>query len=81
MFSNIKDVDALDKLLFVGIFFFAGVLLVLAKWDADDGQTFQVISGLLTGFSGAFFARLKPKPDTTPGANTATVGPTNGTNK
>lgn len=82
MFSNLKDIDPLDKLLLFGIVFFAGILIYIARWAPQDGQTFQVISGLLTGFSGAFFARLKPKPDASTTTSTGTAGDTiGGTNK
>ena len=64
MVTNIKDIDAVDKLLFLGIVFFTFVLLAIARFQPNDGQTFQIIGGLLTGFSGAFFARMKPKADT-----------------
>jgi hypothetical protein len=82
MFKNFKDIDPIDKMLLFGIVFFTGVLIYIARWAPQDGQTFQVVSGLLTGFSGAFFARLKPKPDsTTPtGLNTGGDVPS-GTNK
>jgi uncharacterized membrane protein YjjP (DUF1212 family) len=63
MFKNLRDVDPLDKLLLLSILFFAGMLIYIARWAPNDGQTFQVISGLLTGFSGAFLARIKPKAD------------------
>ena len=58
--SRIRDVEAVDKLLCGGIAFFTILLVAISKWSPNDGQTFQVVSGLLTGFSGAFFARMKP---------------------
>lgn len=69
--TNMKEIDALDKLLFTGIIFFAIVLVAIARLMPNDGQTFQVISGLLTGFAGAFFGRMKPKGDTTKTPDTA----------
>ena len=51
MIKNLRDIDALDKLLFIGIVFFTLLLMLEAKFYASDGQTFQVLSGLLTGFS------------------------------
>ena len=60
---DLKNIDAIDKLLFLGILIFTALLMIEAKFYATDGQTFQVISGLLTGFSGAFLARIKPKQD------------------
>lgn len=50
-------------LLFVGILFFTGMLFVADKWYPNDGQLFQVVSGLLTAFGGAFMTRIKPKGD------------------
>lgn len=70
--TRIKDIDALDKLLFFGIIFFVFILIYLARFEANDGQTFQVISGLITGFAGAFFGRMKPKADTTKPDNVIT---------
>lgn len=54
-----KQLDPILKLLLGGIVFFLAVLLYIQKWFPNDGQTFQVVAGLLTGFSGAFlgFAR------------------------
>lgn len=88
--TSIRDIDALDKLLFFGIIFFVFILIYLARFEANDGQTFQVISGLITGFAGAFFGRMKPKADKTPDANSTTavtpaptpdMGGASGTNK
>lgn len=83
MVTRIKDIDALDKLLFFGIIFFVFILIYLARFEANDGQTFQVISGLITGFAGAFFGRMKPKadatkPDTSTTATVITPTPTIG---
>lgn len=50
-------------LLFVGMIFFTGMLFAAEKWFPADGQMFQVVAGLLTGFSGAFFMRVKPKQE------------------
>lgn len=57
-------------MLFVGIFTAAGLMLYCEHFFKDDGQVFQVMAGLVTGFSGALFTKLKgdtPKPpDTVP---------------
>ncbi len=63
--SKLKDIEAVDKMLMCGIFFFAMLLIAISKWSPGDGQTFQVISGLLTGFSAAFFARMSPQSKST----------------
>lgn len=47
-------------LLFYGMIFFAGVLIGVEYFFKEDGQMFQVIAGILTGFTGAFFGRMKP---------------------
>lgn len=46
--------DPILKLLLGGILFFTVVILYTQKYFPNDGQTFQVFSGLLTGFAGAF---------------------------
>ncbi len=51
-----KRMDPILKLLLAGIVFFTVVLLYTQKWFPDDGQTFQVVAGLLTSFGGAFLA-------------------------
>lgn len=53
--------DPIIVLLAAGLVFFTVTLLGVAHWMSSDGQTFQVISGLLTGFAGAFFARIDPR--------------------
>ena len=64
--ARLRDVAAIDKLLFIGILFFTILLITMSKWSPTDGQTFQVISGLLTAFSGAFFARINPQSRVAP---------------
>lgn len=49
-------------LLLVGlVLFFTCILVWVAKFMSSDGQTFQIIAGLVTGFSGALLMRVKPK--------------------
>ena len=60
MQSNAR-VEPVVLLLFVGMLFFTGVLLFTAWIWPSDGQVFQVIAGILTAFSGAFFMRIKPR--------------------
>lgn len=59
-----KSIEPIVFLLFGGIIFFTLLLVAISKWSPNDGQTFQVVSGLLTGFAGAFMMRVKP-PSTT----------------
>ena len=73
--SDPVKVETIDKLLLAAVLFFTLLLVAISKWSPNDGQTFQVISGLLTGFAGAFFARLKTTADkkTPPENTTATA--------
>jgi hypothetical protein len=57
-----KQVDPILYLLATLVLLFTILLFVSAKFLTNDGQTFQVMSGLLTGFAGAFLGRVKP-PD------------------
>jgi len=67
--SHSATVEPIDRLLYGGIMFLVLVLVGVSKWSPNDGQTFQVISGLLTTFSGAFVGRMVPKKSTgVPGA-------------
>ena len=72
--NMIKNLDAIDMLLFLGIVLFTALIMVIAKFYPNDGQTFQVVSGLLTGFAGAFLARIKPNPDPSATTNGTTTG-------
>lgn len=56
-----KRIDPTLLLLFFGLVFFTGILIFVEKVFSTDGQVFQVISGVLTGFAGAFFGRMKPQ--------------------
>ncbi len=47
--------------------FFTAMIFVAEHFFASDGQIFQVISGLLTGISGAFLMRIKPRGPASPG--------------
>ena len=65
-------------LLFIGMLVFTGILLYVQKFFPNDGQTFQVIAGLLSAFSGAFFMRVKPRGtngDATPPATNGAPPP------
>lgn len=58
-----KTVDPILIVLALMIFAFTALLFSCAIFLKNDGQTFQVISSLLTGFSGAFLGRIMPKKD------------------
>lgn len=75
-----KQIDPILMLLFSGILFFTGILFISEHYYPMDGQIFQVISGLLTGFSGAFFMGIKnqlgppePKPPIKSQETTSTI--------
>ncbi len=55
-----ERVEPIIWLLFGAVVFFAVMLIAVSKLSPNDGQTFQVISSLLTGFAGALFMRIKP---------------------
>lgn len=63
-----KDLDPVLKLLTGLIVFFAVVVILLAKFLSDDGQTFQVMGNVLSGFVGALLMRVKTDtgPDPAP---------------
>lgn len=53
--------DAVVILLTGLVMFFSGVLIWIAVYLKSDGQTFQIIASLVTGFSGALLMRIKPR--------------------
>ena len=61
MQKTILGQEPVVLLLFIGMVFFCGVLIFCEHFFPMDGQIFQVIAGLLSGFSGAFFMRVKPQ--------------------
>src|SRR5215813_7558009 len=58
--EKFRQVDALILLLVCLILLFIGALFIAEKFFIEDTQIFQVLSGLLTGFSSAVLALLKP---------------------
>ncbi len=56
-------VEAIVYLLFAGMVFFTAMLFVCEHFFPNDGQIFQVIAGILSGFTGAFFMRIKPRQE------------------
>jgi hypothetical protein len=63
--SQPEPVDRVLLLLFLGVIIFTGILFAAEVWFMQDSQMFQVVAGILTGFTGAFFGRMKPgKQDT-----------------
>lgn len=69
-----RQLDPVLILLAAMMVFFTAALFVCATLLKTDGQTFQVISSLLTGISGAFLGRIMPKKEPHP-ADTETPKP------
>lgn len=68
-------------LLTILVLAFCGMLFAAEHWFVSDSQLFQVISGLVTGFSGALLMRVKPRsergdPGTEPDTTTTVTTPT-----
>ncbi len=62
--DDLKPSDRLDSVVMLLTFLilaFVGVLLWVAVNLKSDGQTFQIVASLVTGFSGALLMRIKPK--------------------
>lgn len=55
------------------IVFFSGMLLFIAFRLNSDGQTFQVVGNLLSGFAGALLMRVKTDTAPDPGTVKSTV--------
>jgi hypothetical protein len=53
--------DPVLLLLLLSTFGFAGMMIFVEFKFPNDGQVFQVMSGLTTGFAGAVLARVKPQ--------------------
>lgn len=81
MDSGSNKFDRTLLLLFFGIVLFTLILFASEIWFMSDSQMFQVIAGVLTAFTGAFFGRIKPSQETptsvsatsSPGKSTATI--------
>jgi hypothetical protein len=56
-----NSLDPVLRLLFIGIMLFTMITIYVNHVFPNDGQMFQVICGILTGFTGAFFGRMDPK--------------------
>ena len=53
-------VDPVLYLLLAGMLIFTAVMLFVDFKRSTDSEVFQVVAGVVTGFAGAFFTRLKP---------------------
>jgi len=66
-----KNLDPVLWLLLAAYVLTLGVLVVVNKLFPQDGQIFQVIAGLATGWAAGFLLRVKPQTaeqEKTPGA-------------
>lgn len=63
----LKEVGGTVLVLLLGMVFFT-IVLVFVEWRFEsDAQVFQVISNIVSGFAGAFFAMMTSKAkNTTP---------------
>lgn len=59
--KNTETLDPVLKLLFAGLFGAVAVALLCNWWWPNDGQVFMLIAGIVGGFQGSFFTRLKPR--------------------
>lgn len=75
---NETKLEPVILLLFIGMVFFTAMLFTAEHYFPMDGQMFQVIAGLLTGFSGAFFMRVKPKSAANSNDDPVDTNPSNG---
>lgn len=70
------QIEPIIKWLFVLVLILVFTVIGISKWSPNDGQTFQVISGVLTTFAGVLAGRINPvaakKPDPPPGSITHT---------
>lgn len=68
-----KRMDPAVYLLAFMVVFFTAILIYVEFVFKSDGQIFQVICGMLTGFGGALLLRLKPQGEREPAAGTTTT--------
>lgn len=52
-------IESVVWLLFAGVFIAVGLAIGIAIWAPSDGQTFQLLSGVVSGFLGALLMRVK----------------------
>ena len=58
---NPNRLDPITVLLATLVLILVVLLLIQAHIHPNDGQTFQVLASLLSGFAGALLARVKPQ--------------------
>ncbi len=70
-------IDPILKMLVALVVFFSLLLIGVARFMSSDGQTFQILSSLVSGFAGALLLRIKPRDasekDPVPGTQRETI--------
>lgn len=64
--SATGKVDRITTYLWLSVLIFASGLVLVDKLFPNEGQVFQVIAGLATGFMGALLNRITPPHPSTP---------------
>ena len=59
--SKMSSIDPILKMLVGLVIFFSLLLIAVARFMSSDGQTFQILSSLVSGFAGALLLRIKPR--------------------
>jgi hypothetical protein len=65
--------DKVIRVLAFFVVFFSGIVLAVAWFRPDDGQTFSVFSGMLGGFGGALLMRFQPEKVPPPAGSVTTT--------
>jgi len=65
MFRTEGKIEAVVLLLFMGVMVSLGFVFLAEKFFPNDGQLFQVVSGVISVFLGALAARIDPRKATT----------------
>ena len=55
-----EPLEPIIRWLFFMVVFLVFAMIGITKWSPNDGQTFQVLSTTLAGFSGALIMRINP---------------------
>lgn len=59
--TNKYGLEPVLVLLFAGMIIYTLIVLGVAIFMPKDGQTFQLLTGVLGAFVGAFFGRINPQ--------------------
>jgi membrane associated rhomboid family serine protease len=61
-----EKVTPVDRMLFSGVVIFTALVIVVCFFFPNNGSLFQLVAGLVAGFAGALFMRLKPSEKALP---------------